>query len=56
MVDIAHGMGADTVAEYVQDDATLELLRGLGVGYAQGYHTGRPVPVEEMLATVRGGA
>ncbi|XAY03644.1 hypothetical protein DSM112329_00464 [Paraconexibacter sp. AEG42_29] len=49
VVDIARGMGADTIAEYVQDDATLDVLTRLGVGYAQGYHTGRPVALSSIL-------
>ncbi|HET9094457.1 MAG TPA: hypothetical protein VFN36_05170, partial [Solirubrobacteraceae bacterium] len=31
VVDIAKGLGAQTVAEFVGDDATLEMLRGFGV-------------------------
>jgi EAL domain-containing protein (putative c-di-GMP-specific phosphodiesterase class I) len=49
VVDIARGLGSDTIAEFVQDDETIELLRGLGVGYAQGYHTGRPGPLAQVL-------
>jgi EAL domain-containing protein (putative c-di-GMP-specific phosphodiesterase class I) len=49
VVDIARGLGADTIAEFVQDDETLALLRELGVGYSQGYHTGRPGPLEAIL-------
>jgi diguanylate cyclase (GGDEF)-like protein/PAS domain S-box-containing protein len=49
VVDIARGLGTDTIAEFVQDDDTLSLLHQLGVGYAQGYHTGRPGPLETIL-------
>jgi diguanylate cyclase (GGDEF)-like protein/PAS domain S-box-containing protein len=49
VVDIARGLRADTIAEFVQDDETLELLRDLGVGYSQGYHTGRPGPLQTAL-------
>jgi EAL domain-containing protein (putative c-di-GMP-specific phosphodiesterase class I) len=44
LVALARGMGARTVAEYVQDADTLELLPGLGVDYAQGFAVGRPGP------------
>lgn len=47
IVQIAHGLGKRTVAEFVGDDATLRLLGRYGVDYAQGYHTGRPVSVDE---------
>jgi Amt family ammonium transporter len=40
--NIGHVMGLRTVAEYVGDAATLELLRGMGIDYAQGYGLHRP--------------
>jgi diguanylate cyclase (GGDEF)-like protein/PAS domain S-box-containing protein len=49
-VDIARGMGKQTIAEYVGDHETLELLRRLGVDYAQGFHIGRPAPLHQHLA------
>lgn len=55
VVHIARGLGADTIAEFVQDDATLELLQGFGVGYAQGYHTGRPGPLDLVLPALSAG-
>jgi diguanylate cyclase (GGDEF)-like protein len=50
IVQIAHGLGKRTIAEYVQDDATTEMLRDYGVDMAQGYHLGRPMDAGEMLA------
>jgi diguanylate cyclase (GGDEF)-like protein len=50
VVDIAKGLGKETVAETVGDDATVELLARLGVDYGQGYHLGPPGPVDEVLA------
>lgn len=49
IVQIARGLGKMTIAEYVQDDATTELLREYGVDMAQGYHLGRPVDLAEIL-------
>jgi diguanylate cyclase (GGDEF)-like protein/PAS domain S-box-containing protein len=49
VVDIARGMGKKTIAEYVGDDETLELLRELGVDYAQGFHIGHPAPLVQAL-------
>jgi EAL domain-containing protein (putative c-di-GMP-specific phosphodiesterase class I) len=46
IADVAHGMGHATVAEFVGDEPTLQLLRELGVDYAQGFHLGRPVPLQ----------
>jgi diguanylate cyclase (GGDEF)-like protein/PAS domain S-box-containing protein len=52
VVSIARGLGTKTIAEYVGDEATLELLRLYGVDYAQGFHIGRPVPVAEIAPPV----
>jgi EAL domain-containing protein (putative c-di-GMP-specific phosphodiesterase class I) len=43
IVAIAQGLGQKTVAEGVEDGETLELVREIGVDYAQGYHVGKPV-------------
>jgi diguanylate cyclase (GGDEF)-like protein len=50
IVQIARGLGKTTIAEYVQDDATADMLREYGVDMAQGYHLGRPVALAEGLA------
>ena len=50
LVDVARGTGADTIAVFASDDRTLELLRELGVGYAQGHKVGRPRPIAEALS------
>jgi len=39
---IAHILGLKTVAEFVEDEATLTRLRALGVDYAQGYFIAKP--------------
>jgi EAL domain-containing protein (putative c-di-GMP-specific phosphodiesterase class I) len=49
VVRLAADFGKKTVAEGVEDDATLAELRALGVDYAQGYGIGRPAPVEDQL-------
>ncbi|MDD3445527.1 MAG: EAL domain-containing protein, partial [Zavarzinia sp.] len=48
--DLGHKFGARTIAEFVEDEATLELLRDLGIDMAQGYCVARPVPIEDILA------
>jgi len=37
------------VAEFVEDEAIVEILRHIGVDYAQGYHIGEPCPLAEAL-------
>jgi diguanylate cyclase (GGDEF)-like protein len=49
IVQIARGLGKTTIAEYVQDDATTEMLREYGVDMAQGFHLGRPVDLAEAF-------
>ena len=48
IIDIAHNFDLRTVAEGVENAATLELLRGLGCDVIQGYHTGRPMPIASI--------
>jgi diguanylate cyclase (GGDEF)-like protein len=50
IVQIARGLGKATIAEFVQDDTTAEMLRGYGVDMAQGFHLGRPMDLDEALA------
>jgi EAL domain-containing protein (putative c-di-GMP-specific phosphodiesterase class I) len=45
IVELARGLNKWTIAEFVEDERTLQLLRELGVDYAQGYHVGRPAPL-----------
>jgi EAL domain-containing protein (putative c-di-GMP-specific phosphodiesterase class I) len=45
IVGLAHGFGLQTIAEGVEDQPTLELLRDFGVDHAQGFHVGRPAPL-----------
>ncbi len=51
VVELARGMGKRTIAEFVRDEATLRTLQELGVDYAQGFHLGRPAPLESWLQT-----
>ncbi len=42
ILNLAQGFGQQTIAEGVEDEITLELLRTYGVDFVQGYHIGRP--------------
>jgi diguanylate cyclase (GGDEF)-like protein/PAS domain S-box-containing protein len=42
---IGHVLGIQTIAQWVENRATLELLKELGVDYAQGYWLCRPQPL-----------
>jgi diguanylate cyclase (GGDEF)-like protein/PAS domain S-box-containing protein len=43
---VAHVMGIQTVAEYVEDNEILMELKGIGIDYAQGYGIARPAPLQ----------
>jgi len=45
LVQVCQAYGIRTVAEFVQDEPTLRLLRELGVDYVQGFLIGRPAPL-----------
>jgi PAS domain S-box-containing protein len=45
IIDVAHNFGMQTIAEGVEHQATLDLLRELGVDHAQGYLIGKPKPI-----------
>ena len=49
LVHTASGLDKLTVAEFVEDQETEDLLRELGVDFVQGYHVGRPVSVDEAI-------
>ena len=51
LVEVAHGFGKLTVAEFVDSLETLAMLEQFGVDYAQGYFLGKPMDEKEVLAT-----
>ncbi len=53
---VARLMGVRTVAEYVEDEASLRMLQEMGVDYAQGYLIHAPEPLEEVCGGGRGAA
>ncbi|MCB1641155.1 MAG: DUF1631 family protein, partial [Xanthomonadales bacterium] len=54
--EIAHLLGKQTVAEHVEDEDTLALVREIGFDYAQGFHICRPEPFADFMARLRAGA
>ena len=54
IVNLAQGFGQETIAEGVEDERTLALLRRYGVDYAQGFHLGHPAPTRNGRPAVTG--
>jgi len=48
-IDMAHGLGLDTIAEGVETEEEALALRGLGCDLLQGFLLGRPLPIEEYI-------
>jgi len=48
IIQIAHTLGLQSVAEGVENEETAAILRRLGVDILQGYHFGKPMPPEEF--------
>jgi EAL domain-containing protein (putative c-di-GMP-specific phosphodiesterase class I)/AmiR/NasT family two-component response regulator len=53
VTDLAHNLGLKSVAEGVEDQATLDALIAMGCDFAQGYHLSRPVAAERIPDLVR---
>jgi len=49
VVDIAQGLGKETIAEFAADAELVDFLRSQGVDHAQGFHIGRPQPLDRGL-------
>ncbi len=47
--EVATALGKKTVAEFVENERTLNMLADLGITYAQGYYLGKPKPVNELF-------
>jgi EAL domain-containing protein (putative c-di-GMP-specific phosphodiesterase class I) len=51
-IALAHQLGMKVVAEGVEDQATLDLLKELECDVAQGWLVGRPVPADALEASL----
>lgn len=47
--EIGHYMGKKTIAEYVEDEATLRSLKEIGVDFAQGYQVSKPCLLTDLV-------
>jgi len=49
VIVMGHAMGLTVLAEGVENPMQLELLKKMGCDAVQGYHLGRPVPIEAFV-------
>src|SRR4029079_7019272 len=55
VVELGHALGLRAVAEGIETDEQLHRLQGLGCDFAQGFLFARPLPAEEISASLRTG-
>jgi EAL domain-containing protein (putative c-di-GMP-specific phosphodiesterase class I) len=53
VMDMARKLGLSTVAEGVETEAELELVRSLGCDRVQGYLIAKPMPLDDLLVWLR---
>ena len=51
IIDIAHTLGMKTIAEFIENEEMLEVVRELGADYAQGFAIGRPFVLAPSFPT-----
>jgi diguanylate cyclase (GGDEF)-like protein len=49
VIELAHNFGLKVVAEGIENEATLMLLKEWGCEWAQGYYIAKPAPIEPFL-------
>ncbi|SIT51808.1 Diguanylate cyclase (GGDEF) domain-containing protein [Paraburkholderia piptadeniae] len=51
IVRMAESLELTVVAEGIEDEPTLELLRTIGAAHGQGYHLARPMSLEDLMSS-----
>lgn len=49
IVSFSRQLGIKTIAEFVSDRETFDIVKELGVNYSQGYYFGKPKPFSKVL-------
>ena len=49
MIQVIQALGKKAVAEYVENEDILTILKSMGIDFVQGYHIGHPIPIEKIL-------
>ena len=48
IIKVGHVMQIKTIAEWVEDEETLQLLKSMGVDFVQGFHLGKPERIDHF--------
>ena len=49
VIELAHALEMEVIAEGVEEPETAEVLHELGAEYLQGYHFSRPIPPADLI-------
>ncbi len=49
IVQVIQALGKKAVAEYVENEEILAILKSMGIDFVQGYHIGYPMPVSKLF-------
>lgn len=49
MIQVIQALGKKAVAEYVENEEILQILKDMNIDFVQGYHIGHPLPVEKLF-------
>jgi EAL domain-containing protein (putative c-di-GMP-specific phosphodiesterase class I) len=49
MIQVIQALGKKAVAEYVENEAILDILKTMGIDFVQGYHIGHPLPIAQLF-------
>jgi EAL domain-containing protein (putative c-di-GMP-specific phosphodiesterase class I) len=50
IVDLGRHLGLEVVAEGIEDQVTWDLLASMGCDLGQGWHLGRPMPMDDLFS------
>ena len=50
IVELAHKLDIETIAEYVSSKEILDIIKEIGIDYAQGFYIGKPERIEDLLS------
>src|SRR5690606_26456438 len=48
MIQVIQALGKKAVAEYVENEAILNILKDMNIDFVQGFYIGHPLPVEKI--------